>query len=182
MSAFPRASGSRERHSRCNCNIAVMTQPLLMKVPSRSLRAACRSSACVFITIGPYQAMGSRSGRPETSNNRNSLFASLGRGLIATGKATSGYLLKLSRGRIVIRPTGCASVLFGHDRVLRADPLLFRCHSFLLGTLVAQSCIFAAARQHERTGKPLGLAGADARGCRLAATLGRVRDCHMGRW
>ena len=43
---------------------------LLMKVPSRSSRAACRSSACVFITIGPYQATGSRSGFPETSRNR----------------------------------------------------------------------------------------------------------------
>ena len=45
-------------------------QPLLMKVPSRSSRAACCSSACVFITIGPYQATGSRSGFPETSRNR----------------------------------------------------------------------------------------------------------------
>ena len=81
-----RCDATTRRHSRCNCNIAVMTQPLLMKVPSRSSRAACRSSACVFITIGPYQAMGSRSGRPETSNNRNSLFASLGRGLIATAE------------------------------------------------------------------------------------------------
>ena len=46
--------------------------------------AACRSSACVFITIGPYQAMGSRSGFPETSRNRISLLASLDRDLVAT--------------------------------------------------------------------------------------------------
>ena len=31
---------------------------------------ACRISACVFITIGPCQAIGSRSGRPETSRKR----------------------------------------------------------------------------------------------------------------
>src|ERR1700693_6117706 len=33
-----------------------------MKVPPRSSLTACRNSACVFITIGPYQATGSSIG------------------------------------------------------------------------------------------------------------------------
>ena len=42
----------------------------LMNVPARSSLIACRSSACVFITIGPYHATGSSSGLPETSRKR----------------------------------------------------------------------------------------------------------------
>ena len=44
-------------------------QPRLMNVPSRNCATACCSSACVFITIGPYQATGSPIGLPETSRN-----------------------------------------------------------------------------------------------------------------
>ena len=43
---------------------------LLMKVPLRSSPTACCSSACVFMTIGPYQATGSSIGLPETSRKR----------------------------------------------------------------------------------------------------------------
>ena len=56
--------------ARYKCNSAMTTQPLLMKVPSRSSRATCCSSTWVFITVGPYQATGSRSGFSETSRNR----------------------------------------------------------------------------------------------------------------
>jgi hypothetical protein len=42
----------------------------LMNVPLRSSSYARLSSASVFITIGPYQATGSSSGRPEASRNR----------------------------------------------------------------------------------------------------------------
>ncbi len=42
----------------------------LMKFPVCRSRTACCSSACVFITIGPYQATGSFSGLPETSRKR----------------------------------------------------------------------------------------------------------------
>src|SRR5690349_25088133 len=42
----------------------------LMNVPSRSSLTACRSSAWVFITIGPYQATGSSIGLPETKRKR----------------------------------------------------------------------------------------------------------------
>ena len=41
-----------------------------MKVPLRSSATACWISAWVFMTIGPYQATGSRIGLPETSRNR----------------------------------------------------------------------------------------------------------------
>src|SRR5262249_20902422 len=39
-------------------------------VPFSSSLKACRSSSCVFITMGPYQATGSSSGLPETSRKR----------------------------------------------------------------------------------------------------------------
>src|SRR5579863_8243818 len=39
-------------------------------VPSSSSSYACRSCSCVFITIGPYHATGSRSGLPDTNRNR----------------------------------------------------------------------------------------------------------------
>ena len=39
-------------------------------VPRSRSSKACRSSSCVFITIGPYQATGSSSGFPETRRNR----------------------------------------------------------------------------------------------------------------
>jgi hypothetical protein len=45
-------------------------QPRLMNVPLRSSVTACCSSACVFMTIGPYQATGSSIGLPETSRKR----------------------------------------------------------------------------------------------------------------
>jgi hypothetical protein len=69
---FPLFAGSlaQEAVTAIQLQQRMAAQPLLMKVPSRSSPAACRSSACVFITIGPYQAMGSRSGFPETSRNR----------------------------------------------------------------------------------------------------------------
>src|SRR3979411_1089565 len=38
-----------------------------MRVPLRSSATACCSSACVFITIGPYQATGSSIGLPPTT-------------------------------------------------------------------------------------------------------------------
>ena len=41
-----------------------------MNLPVCSSLMAWRNSACVFITIGPYQATGSSSGWPETSKNR----------------------------------------------------------------------------------------------------------------
>ena len=41
-----------------------------MNVPFWYSSNATRSSSCVFITIGPYQATGSPSGRPERSRNR----------------------------------------------------------------------------------------------------------------
>src|SRR5579862_5061999 len=41
-----------------------------MNFPLCSSLMACCSSACVFITIGPYHATGSSSGFPETSRNR----------------------------------------------------------------------------------------------------------------
>ena len=44
--------------------------PYLMNEPSRKSVSAWRISACVFITIGPCQAIGSRKGRPETSRKR----------------------------------------------------------------------------------------------------------------
>src|SRR5271166_2744836 len=42
----------------------LIAQRCLMKVPSRSSATAASSSACVFITIGPYQATGSSIGLP----------------------------------------------------------------------------------------------------------------------
>src|SRR5262245_43665532 len=46
-------------------------QPFAFKnVPSRSSSYACWSCACVFITIGPYQATGSCNGLPETNRKR----------------------------------------------------------------------------------------------------------------
>jgi len=45
-------------------------QRCLMKLPACSSDIACRSSSCVFITMGPYQATGSSIGLPETSKNR----------------------------------------------------------------------------------------------------------------
>ena len=68
--AFRLVSGAGSVTAAIQLQQRMTAQPLLMKVPSRSSPAACRSSACVFITIGPYQAMGSRSGFPETSRNR----------------------------------------------------------------------------------------------------------------
>ena len=41
-----------------------------MNAPVRKSAIACRISACVFITIGPCQATGSRIGLPETSRKR----------------------------------------------------------------------------------------------------------------
>src|SRR5271166_3561662 len=41
-----------------------------IKLPSRRSISAWRISPCVFMTIGPCQAIGSRSGRPETSRKR----------------------------------------------------------------------------------------------------------------
>ena len=55
----------------------------LMKVPLRSSVTACCSSACVFITIGPYQATGSSIGLPETSRKRMPCVAGLHRHLVA---------------------------------------------------------------------------------------------------
>jgi len=42
----------------------------LMKVPSRYSLKASSSSASVFITIGPYQAIGSCKGLPEINSRR----------------------------------------------------------------------------------------------------------------
>src|SRR5262249_21688349 len=39
---------------------------VLVKVPLRRSETACCSSACVFMTIGPYQATGSLIGFPDT--------------------------------------------------------------------------------------------------------------------
>ncbi len=50
--------------------VVVYATPSLMNVPARSSSAAVRSSSCVFITIGPCQATGSSSGRPDTSRKR----------------------------------------------------------------------------------------------------------------
>ena len=41
-----------------------------MNFPDCSSRMAVFSSACVFITMGPYHATGSSSGLPLTSRNR----------------------------------------------------------------------------------------------------------------
>ena len=41
-----------------------------MNVPLRSSETACCNSACVFMTIGPYQATGSWIGLPDTSRKR----------------------------------------------------------------------------------------------------------------
>ncbi len=46
-------------------------------VPRWSSSNAWRSSSCVFITIGPYQATGSPSGLPETKQKSDSLLARL---------------------------------------------------------------------------------------------------------
>ena len=54
---------------RAHCFERDSVQPL-MNVPLRNSLAACCSSACVFITIGPYHATGSSIGRPETSRKR----------------------------------------------------------------------------------------------------------------
>src|SRR5215475_8085871 len=43
---------------------------VLRNVPRSRSSNACRSSSCVFITIGPYQATGSSIGFPETRRNR----------------------------------------------------------------------------------------------------------------
>ena len=45
-------------------------RPCLMNVPLLNSSNAVRSSACEFITIGPYHATGSRSGLPETRMKR----------------------------------------------------------------------------------------------------------------
>jgi len=60
-------------------------QPRLMTVPSRSSATACCSSACVFITIGPYQAPAPRSAcrRPAEIE---CLLAGLHRHLVAAGR------------------------------------------------------------------------------------------------
>src|SRR6478609_435569 len=51
-------------NSRPNCAyLCLMNEPFLS-----SLKACCNSDF-VFITIGPYQATGSSSGRPDTSRN-----------------------------------------------------------------------------------------------------------------
>ena len=49
---FSSVSGAWKRHGCDAIATAHTAQALLMKVPSRSSRAACCSSACVFITIG----------------------------------------------------------------------------------------------------------------------------------
>ena len=58
-------------------------QRCLMKLPSRRSESAWRSSAWVFITIGPYQATGSSSGLPEISRKRMPSLAGLHRHLVA---------------------------------------------------------------------------------------------------
>src|SRR5207244_9856744 len=45
-------------------------QRCLMNLPVSSSEIAWRNSACVFMTIGPYQATGSSIGLPDTSRNR----------------------------------------------------------------------------------------------------------------
>ena len=44
--------------------------PRFTNVPSWNSLNAVRSSSCEFMTIGPYHAIGSWSGRPDTSRNR----------------------------------------------------------------------------------------------------------------
>ena len=98
-------------------------QPLLMKVQPRSPRAACCSSACVFITIGPYQATGSRSGFPETSRNQNSFFAGLDRYLVATveGNERAIAMLRLRAStRATVEPK--SGVVFVEPRAPTSEP------------------------------------------------------------
>src|SRR6266571_3999684 len=50
--------------------VTATDQRCLINVPSRSSAYAWRSSVEVFMTIGPCQATGSSSGRPDTSRKR----------------------------------------------------------------------------------------------------------------
>ncbi len=59
--ALPRSSAA----ARCN-----RAQRWSRKVPARSSANARRISSCVFITTGPYHAIGSRIGAPDTSRKR----------------------------------------------------------------------------------------------------------------
>ncbi len=61
----------------------MLNQPCLMNVPLRSSLTACCSSACVFITIGPYHATGSSIGLPDTSRKRMPCVAGLHGYLVA---------------------------------------------------------------------------------------------------
>ena len=58
-------------------------QRCLMNVPSCNSATACCSSACVFMTIGPYQATGSSSGVPGDQQKADALVARLHRHLVA---------------------------------------------------------------------------------------------------
>ena len=79
-----------------------------MNVPLRSSLTACCSSACVFITIGPYQATGSSIGLPETSRNRMPSSPGLHRDLVAAvehhERPVAGLLAhqRLARGRLLL--------------------------------------------------------------------------------
>ena len=55
----------------------------LMKVPVAQVGTACCSSACVFITIGPYQATGSLIGLPEIEQEADAFVARLHGDLVA---------------------------------------------------------------------------------------------------
>jgi hypothetical protein len=71
MSAFYRTSGARKRHGTMQLqhrsdDSAALDEGAILKLG----RTACCGSACVFITIGPYQAMAPEAVTTKTSSNR----------------------------------------------------------------------------------------------------------------
>src|SRR5262249_18192994 len=54
-----------------------LSPPCLTNVPLPNSSNAVSSSACVFMTTGPYHAIGSRSGLPATSRKRTDFLSAL---------------------------------------------------------------------------------------------------------
>ena len=97
-------------------------QLLLMKVPSRSSPGACRSSACVFITIGPYWATGFSRRFSRDEQKLDSFFAGLDCYLVATVEENERATKALRLNWKVLRNSGRKQTSVNAARPLATPP------------------------------------------------------------
>ena len=89
--------------------------PSLRNVPSRSSVNAWRSSSCVFITMGPYQATGSSSGLPETRRKRIPSSLACTTSSSPRSNRTSERFSASEGGAVSSHPTGSVGTASGPD-------------------------------------------------------------------